>query len=117
MVDLAQATDFYQTAPSGTTVRMHQYASWSKDCRNNGGVVRLLSKPQNGAAVPRTVGSHVGTNRFSATGVTPCRGMPIKAFEVNYRPRPGFHGTDTFMIEETTGSGKRVVDTYRVYVP
>jgi len=116
MPDFAHGRDFNRTVPSGVTVLMHQYASWTKDCKNNGGVVRLLSKPQHGNATPRTVDSHVGTNRFAAGGVTPCRGSPIKAFEVDYRSHPGFRGTDTFMIEETTGSGKRAVDTYTVTI-
>ena len=117
MASFARARDFNQIAPSGSTVRMHQYRSWSKDCKNNGGVVRLMSKPQHGAASPRTVNSHIRGSDFAVGGVTPCDGAPIKAFEVDYKPRPGFHGTDTFMIEMTSGRGKRVIDTYTVNVP
>ncbi len=114
--DFAHARDFDRTVPSGITVPMHQYKSWNKNCQNNGGVVRLLSKPQHGTAKPRVVDSHVGTSYFAMGGVTHCYGSPIKAFEVDYRSQPRFHGTDTFMIEETTGSGQRVVDTYTVNV-
>lgn len=116
MPDFAHSRDFNRTVASGVTVRMHQYRSWSKDCQNNGGAVRLLSKPQHGTATPRTVGSRVGTNYFAVGGVTHCRGSAIKALEVDYRSQPGFHGTDTFMIEETSGTGQRVVDTYTVNV-
>jgi hypothetical protein len=45
------------------------------------------------------------------------RGMPIKAFVVNYRPRVGFLGTDSFMIEETDRIRQSRYRTCRVMFP
>ena len=112
----AHAMQFDRTVPSGTTVRMHHYRSWGKNCEVNGGMVKLLTKPQHGKLTTRTVDSHIQINRFARGGGTPCTGRPIKAFEVNYRSNPGYHGPDSFTIEMTTGSGKRDVDTYSVTV-
>jgi hypothetical protein len=114
--NFASARDYYPTVPSGVSVLMHQYRSYNKDCQNNGGLVKLLGKPQHGTATPRTVDSHIGAAYFSSRSSARCRGMPIRAFEVDYRSRAGFHGTDIFTIEEQIPDGRSVVDTYTVNV-
>ena len=112
----ASAMEFNRTVPSGVTSRVHHYRSWGKNCEGNGGMVKLLTKPQHGKLTTRTVDSRIEINRFARDGKTECTGRPIKAFEVNYRSDPGFRGTDTFTIEMVTGRGSRDVDNYTVNV-
>jgi hypothetical protein len=110
----ATARDFNLTVASGQIVVAHQYISWDRDCKNNGGVVKLVTKPQHGRAIPRHINAPIGRSYFS--GSTRCTGVIADAFEVSYRSVPGFHGTDIFTILNTTGAGQTVTDSYTVNV-
>jgi hypothetical protein len=112
----AHAMQFDRTVPSGTSVSMHRYRSWGRTCEVNGGQAKLLTRPQHGKLTTRTVDSRIEINRFAHNGSTRCTGRPIKAFEVNYRSNPGYHGPDSFTIEFTSGNGQRDTDTYTVNV-
>ena len=115
-LDPASAMEFNKTVRSGVTVSMHHYRSWGADCKTNGGVVKLVTRPQHGKLVTRTIDSRIEINRFARGGATPCTGTPIKAFEVSYTSARGYHGADSFVIEMVNGNGSRDVDHYTVDV-
>ena len=111
---LAFAEFRIRTVTSGQTKRMAVHISWSKDCKSNGGAAKVLTRPQHGKLSNRIVDSTIQRNRTGSD--TSCVGKTIKGFEVNYTSEPNFHGTDTFSLEVTTGSGKGFTDHYTVTV-
>jgi hypothetical protein len=110
----ARAEDLTRTVEAGTTTVVHTYLSWDAHCVSNSGVVKVLVKPQHGKLTPQISETKIGQSRF--TGSTACAGKPIKGFKVLYRPEDNFHGTDTFTVEATYGSGRSTVDVYMVTV-
>jgi hypothetical protein len=110
----ALAKDINLTVPAGRTTFVNIERSWDRDCVSNGGIVKVLTKPQNGRITNRTVNSAIVHSRFSPVGS--CFGKAIKGFAIYYSPKQGFHGIDSFTLEKTFGSGKQVTDTYTVTV-
>ena len=79
-------------------------------------VVRVLAKPQHGKLTPHpSVDTTIVRNRFRP-GDSRCQGVPVKGFQVDYRSTPGYHGTDSFVIEATFWHGEKIVDTFTVTV-
>jgi hypothetical protein len=110
----ATARDLSLTSFSGQEVVAHKYISRDENCKNNGGIVALTTKPHHGRAIPHRVMAPMGKSYF--TGSTYCRGKIAEAFEVSYRSVPGFRGTDTFTIKYTNGAGQSLIDSYIVNV-
>ena len=114
-VGSAHAEALVRRALSGKTTRMFMYTSWNRDCSSKTGVVKVLAKPQHGTLTPRPdVDTTVGRNRVRPNNS--CFGMPIKGFQVDYTSRPGYRGTDSFVIEATFGTQATIVDTFTVIV-
>lgn len=114
MAPAAIAESRTRTAVSGQTTRIVVTRSWNRECVMNGGVVKVLIKPRHGKLTNRIVDTTVPPNR---TGMdNRCLGKPIKGFQVDYTSIPGFHGTDTFTLEVTSGGGKTFQDDYTVIV-
>jgi hypothetical protein len=100
----AHAMDFDRSAKSGQTTRMGVYSNWGSDCKDRLGIVKVISKPSHGKLVPSQVASRVVWTRVTADGSTPCKGMPVQGFRVDYTSTPGFRGVDTFVLQFTYGN-------------
>ena len=101
-------------ANSGQTTRMVVARSWNLDCDINGGVVKVTAKPQHGKLTNHLIETTVPLNRSGPNNS--CLGRPTKGFEVDYTSERGFHGTDSFSLEVTTGLGRTFSDNYTVLV-
>ena len=114
-VHSAYADALVRTAQPGKTTRMFVYTSWNKDCSSKTGVVRVVAKPRHGTLIPhRDVDTTIGRNRVKPNDS--CYGMPTKGFQVDYTSKPGYRGTDSFVIEATFGTQATIVDTFTVIV-
>lgn len=105
-----------RNAVSGRPSVMANYHTWSRDCTSATGIVKPLSKPQNGTISWRVVDWSISKSRRLGRRDR-CYGQPIQAVRIEYRSNPGFRGTDAFTLDVTyDGSGARFVDTYHVKV-
>jgi hypothetical protein len=113
----ALAENITRTALSGKTTTMFIYRSWTAgDCASASGVVRVLTKPQHGKLTPHpNVDTTIVRNRIRPSD-SRCQGLPVKGFQVDYTSAPGYHGTDSFVIEATFWHGGKIVDTFTVMV-
>lgn len=94
---------------------MAHYYTWLRNCDTTTGVFKVVTKPRHGTITANLVDWKIGASRVK--GVDRCFGKPIKAFRVDYISEPGFHGTDTFMIDVFFGATKRrEIDTFSVTV-
>jgi hypothetical protein len=111
----AGADSFVRTVPSGHAVRMHNYASWDRDCSSQFGVVKLVSKPQHGRLITREVETVITVpNRFN--GKASCMGKSMRVFSVDYKSNAGYRGFDSFTIDATYSKRRRVIDHYKISV-
>ena len=115
MAGNASARDFFRTARSGQTTKMHVYRSWTNDCQNKPGVVRVISKPSHGTLRPSQVTSKIGESRRNPGMTAHCKGVPTNGFRVDYTSQPGFRGTDRFTLQFEYGRAADI-DNYVVNV-
>jgi hypothetical protein len=112
----AQARPFNRTVSAGQTTKMHAYQSHDdSDCAATVGVVKVLSKPSHGKITHHAVNSIIMFDHWGKLH-THCVGTPVRAFQVDYTPAPGFHGVDKFSLDVTWGRATHDIDTYTVNV-
>lgn len=113
----AYAENFVRRVASGRTAHMNTYRAWEPTtCKAVRGIVRVVAKPKNGTLAPRNgLDVPVLRNRMNPMDQR-CQGAPVKGFAVDYRSKPGYRGTDEFIIEHTSSAGGRIVDTYTIIV-
>lgn len=114
--DVLSAARVSRTARSGQPTRIAAYHSWDPDsCVSLAASMNVINKPAHGVLTARIVPHTITTSRFGT--VRNCAGKPIKALAIDYRSKPGFKGTDTFVIDVVFGwQGRRDTDTYTVTV-
>jgi hypothetical protein len=113
----ANARDLMRTARSGETKSMARYYSFNReDCSQAGGVVKLIKKPSHGTLITRAIEGPIGANAIGAISHH-CVGKAVKSFQVLYKSKPGYHGTDSFKVQlYFGGSGRSRTDTIFVIV-
>jgi hypothetical protein len=105
---------FEREADSGKTTKMYNYKNWNKDCRELGGVVKVLVHPEHGRLSQRRVANPVLSNRLNPSDH--CIGKVLPGVQVEYTSTRGFHGTDRFVVERTLSTGRVDIDTFTVQV-
>jgi hypothetical protein len=105
---------FEREADTGKTTKMYNYKNWDKDCRELGGVVKVLVHPEHGRLSQRRVANPVLSNRLNPGDH--CIGKVLPGVHVEYTSARGFRGTDRFVIERTLSTGRVDVDTFTVHV-
>ena len=109
-----EASYFTRQAASGKPTTAYVYRNWDKDCRERGGVVKVVTKPQHGRLTKeRIVAPMVHQGRSSDTH---CNGVTIPGPRVVYTSFPGYRGLDQFVVERTLPNGRVDVDTYTINV-
>lgn len=94
---------------SGKPHRVDTYLAWTDQCTALTATAKQVRKPKHGAA---TFKSETTTIRSANSGsVHDCRGKKVKGLSVYYTSKPGFRGTDTFVVTDGT-----TVYTYRMRV-
>jgi hypothetical protein len=87
-------------------VRLGPFSGLNDDCSvQSYAAVRILQQPRNGTlAVVRSSGvaTFAANNAFAR-----CNGAPIRGTFVNYTPRAGYEGPETFRIEVIFADGER----------
>ena len=53
LIAVADAKTVSKTTASGKMVLVYTYVNWKSDCSSNGGVVKVITKPQHGNLSPR----------------------------------------------------------------
>jgi hypothetical protein len=112
-----ESKTFNKSVKSGVLTELHYYSSWHREsCELNGGVVRLLSRPQHGRVLPQKTLRmfREPIRRDQVKG--PCWGRSYLAFVISYRSEPGFRGIDTFSVQVTLGNGSSYIDYYNLNV-
>lgn len=110
----AEARSFLRVTKSGVPLRVWTYHSWTKECDDNSGVVRVVTKPQHGKLKPVRDVSPVQAARNPAD---PCRGTVLKGFQVVYTSAPGYRGMDSFVVEFTSPRVRTpIVDEFTMHV-
>jgi hypothetical protein len=108
------ASSFTQQAVSGQPKTVYVYRNWDKDCRERGGVVRVVTKPQHGRLSRERV---VATMKSQGRTLdTHCNGVVIPGLQIQYTSSRGFRGTDQFTLERTLPGGRVDVDTFTMEV-
>jgi hypothetical protein len=110
---------FNKLVRAGVTTELHDYTSWDRHtCKVNGGILKVLTKPQHGKLI-----SQKTTRVFTAVRdaqenfiQSKCTGKAYPAFVVYYRSAPEFRGVDSFSLQLTFGSGNSYVDDYNITV-
>jgi hypothetical protein len=113
----ACAESFVKSAKSGESTMMHVYQSWTKDCQNKPGIVKVVSKPAHGTLKPTEVPSVIGVSRKNPEKTAHCKGTPTNGYRVDYISEPDFHGSDRFKIQFIYGKNNNDIDDYTVNVP
>jgi hypothetical protein len=106
--------EFEREVESGKTTKMYNYKNYDKDCRERGGVVKVVVHPEHGRLSQRRVANPVLTNRLNPNDR--CIGKVLPGLHVEYTSARGFHGVDRFVIERTLSNGRLDVDTFVVRV-
>jgi hypothetical protein len=111
------AAEFSLSAQLGKKTLMHEYANWHLlNCSPHPGTVTVVTKPSNGTLTTGTGPYVININRFTGTKSN-CAGKRITAFRVYYASKPGFRGTDSFVVNATYRQGLvSEVDRYVVSV-
>jgi hypothetical protein len=108
------ASSFTRQAVSGQPKTVYVYRNWDKDCRERGGVVRVVTKPQHGRLSRERV---VATMKSQGRTLdTHCNGVVIPGLQIQYTSSRGFRGTDQFTLERTLPGGRVDVDTFTMEV-
>jgi hypothetical protein len=86
------------------------FSSLNRDCSVRAyAKIRVLNKPANGTIV---IKRGVGNPAFGADSVfARCNGKSIPGTMVNYKPRTGYSGVETFQFEVIFADGERRVLT------
>jgi hypothetical protein len=110
----SHAFTLQREAISGKKTVMWRYSLYRAGCLPEGGVVKVLAKPQHGKLSSSREIITLRRDRF--TSRTDCIGKQLPGFVVHYTSVPGFRGTDTFQIELTHPRSGSDVDTFTVNV-
>jgi hypothetical protein len=107
------ATEFARQAISGQPKTVYVYRNWNKECEEQGGVVRVVTKPKHGRLSRQRV-----IEPMLSQGRSPdshCLGKSIPGLQVQHTSDRGFRGIDQFILERTLHVGT-VVDTFTMDV-
>jgi hypothetical protein len=111
----AHASTWLKTMATGTTLEVGRYISVNADCSSTGyATVRVTTAPQHGALT-----THKGKGfPYFAAGDShyDCNMRKADAVLVEYRPEPGFIGTDYVSIDAIFANGGERMDDYQITV-
>ena len=90
---LTMATAKQIKVPANKTTRVGVHGTFSRDTCSGGAIphLRLGRKPKHGTVSFKTVGGKLSEGR--------CAGSYMKGAGVFYRPKRGYHGSDSFSVE------------------
>ena len=108
------ANSFTVQAASGEPKTVYVYRNWDKDCRERGGVVRVVTKPEYGRLSRERVVATMKTQGRSLD--THCNGVTIPGLQIQYTSARGFRGIDRFTLERTLPNGRVDVDSFTMEV-
>ncbi len=104
-----------KTMVAGSKLELYGYFSVNPDCTSLGDtVIRVATPPAHGV-----IGVHKGRSfpNFNSSNIRyVCNTHRVPSIIVEYRPQPGFVGTDSVMIEAIFPNGEDRTDTYNVIV-
>ena len=111
----AAAKDIDKVVSAGESLKSIGYASINPDCSTGGYPnVRLVTKPSNGeltVAKGEMFPSYPKGNARSA-----CNSKKVPATMLEYQPKSGFTGTDSFAVQVIFPSGKEQKLKYNITV-
>ena len=111
----AFAKDIEKTVAAGESLKSIGYASINPDCSSGGYPnVRIVAKPSNGeltSAKGEMFPSYPKSNPRSS-----CNSKKVAATMLEYQPKAGFTGTDSFAVQVIFPSGKEEKLKYNITV-
>ena len=96
-----------ETRP-GKTVQIANFHAWDRFCGSIKVHVDVTREPSHGVVVIHLTSSTKIT-RANRGSVHLCKGKRVKSVKVEYRPDPGFRGSDRFGINVRSGAAVRPV--------
>ena len=111
---VAHGRTMTNTVRSGTTALMYEYGNVRENCAQQGGIIKVRTRPQHGKLSQRSGVSTIGYVRFPEQAA--CGGTKVIGVHVYYVSDPGFHGTDHFSLEVIYPHHVVDVDTFTVNV-
>ena len=98
----ALAKTISKTVAPGRASNIDHYTGWNNDCSFMVIKIDVATKPAHGSVSTRITNGRIAAHADIGSAGT-CAGKPTKVLNLYYNPAPGYHGSDSFSVNMSSG--------------